>query len=102
MKRIGIVASLLFALLGACGGDGKGKTASRETDPGDEKVSENGKRWGGWRWKGKRNRCYYIVGNRCFETEAEACKAAGCKAKGCRTDDSAPIQVSCAKTKTKS
>jgi hypothetical protein len=60
-------------------------------------VSETGKRWGGWRWKGKRARCYYMVENRCFESEAAACKAAGCAGKRCRTDDSAPVQVGCAK-----
>jgi hypothetical protein len=34
--------------------------------------------------------------NRCFETEAAACKAARCGARDCRADDSAPVKVSCA------
>ena len=75
MRRIGIVASLLFALLGACGADGKGRTGSPETGE-EAKVSETGKRWGGWRWKGDRDRCYYIFRNHCFETQTAACKAA--------------------------
>jgi hypothetical protein len=61
----------------------------------DERVSR-------WRWDGARKDCFYVVGNRCFKTEAAACKAAGCrKVDGCDMDDSAPVQVSCPTAKNK-
>ena len=58
-------------------------------------VSEKGKSWGGWRWKGKRNDCFFKSDNQCFDSKKKACKAAGCSTSVCKTDDGAPAQVSC-------
>jgi hypothetical protein len=64
----------------------------------EDDVSEKGKSWGGWRWKGKRDDCYYVVDNKCFAERKDACKAAcGKHKRRCRYSDSAPSKVSCRK-----
>lgn len=60
-----------------------------------EDVSEKGKKWSGWRWKGDRDNCFYSVGNTCFATEEEACKSAECAEGACQTEAGAPVKVSC-------
>ncbi len=60
-------------------------------------VSGKGKSWGGWRRKGKRDKCFYVHENKCFETEKLACKAAACGDKECRVIDGAPADVKCSK-----
>jgi len=108
MVRAAPIAVALLALIAlGCGGaaDGAGTTprsrsAKREkakpkADYNDENsVGMTDKRVTRWRWKGSRKDCFYVVGNNCFRTEAAACKAAGCK-RDCRTDDAAPVQVTC-------
>lgn len=32
------------------------------------------KTWGGWRYKGDRNACFYSLNGRCFKTENAACQ----------------------------
>ena len=90
----------LAALLAApaCGGGGSESTDTTESGrvAGKEKpVSEQGKKWGGWRWKGKRDDCFFLVGNECHSSLDEACKAARCKKSTCVHDESAPAKVSC-------
>lgn len=66
----------------------------REKDP--DPVSEKGKQWGGWRWKGARADCVYLHDNECFADRKAACRAAGCGESSCRDKgDSAPIKVRC-------
>jgi len=54
-------------------------------------------KWGGWRYTGDRNECFFVVGRRCFKTEASACAAARCGAKKCTTTGGGPATVACAK-----
>jgi hypothetical protein len=35
-----------------------------------------GKNWSGWRYKGKRQDCFFRVDKQCFDSKAKACKAA--------------------------
>ncbi len=101
------------ALALACGG-ASSNTASEETsEEGDEgdgegedgkprkemerPVSDHGKKWGGWRWKGKREDCFYVHKNQCFASLDDACRAAKCKKADCAHDDGAPAKVSCEK-----
>ena len=58
-------------------------------------VSEKGKKWGGWRWKGKRDNCFFVTNNRCFDNEKAACKAAKCGSKACLKKSGAPTKISC-------
>jgi hypothetical protein len=59
-------------------------------DPSDDKGN-------GWRWKGKRDHCYYVFENRCFEDKKAACEAAGCPVASCQADSGAPAKIRCAK-----
>jgi hypothetical protein len=80
----------------ACGSSKPGENeAAAAAD--EEPVSEHGKKWGGWRWKGKRNDCFFLVDNACHDTFEGACKAAKCKESECLHDESAPAVVSCKK-----
>lgn len=51
----------------------------------------------GWRWKGKRDHCYYLFDNRCFEDKKTACEAAGCTDATCQAGGGAPAKISCAR-----
>jgi hypothetical protein len=55
----------------------------------DQRVSR-------WRWKGQRQRCYFVVDNQCFDSKKAACQALGCKLSECKADDRAPAEVTCA------
>ena len=103
-----LVLLLLPCLVLACGGpqsspgdsaeDRKSeKKTRRKHAPDKDAVSEDGKKWGGWRWKGKRDECYYVFKNRCYDTKAEACSAAKCGKQSCAVKEGAPSKVSCKK-----
>ena len=79
------------------GEDGGDASSSKKRKKMERPVSEDGKRWGGWRWKGKREDCFFVHDNQCFATLEEACKAAKCKMADCVQDDGAPAKVSCEK-----
>jgi hypothetical protein len=64
--------------------------ARGEADPGAGK-------WGGWRYTGDRNDCFFVVGRRCFKAEAAACTAARCGKKKCETTGGGPATVACAR-----
>ena len=89
------VAAALLVIAVACGGaplpdeprgragtsakakGGKhGSEAGREAEDPDA-VARGGKKWGGWRYDGSRDECFFLVKRTCFATEAAACKAAG-------------------------
>lgn len=94
---------LLVGLLAmGCGGS----TQSNEPTTAKEKLRReakasgeddgHGKQWGGWRYQGERNDCFFTTGRKCFKTENEACQAARCRApKKCRSAGAAPTTVSC-------
>ena len=71
------------------------KDSDEAAEDSGEEVSPKGKKWGGWRWKGKRDDCFFRVGKRCFDSEKKACKAARCGKRKCLTDDGAPAKVTC-------
>lgn len=71
-----------------------GSEAVREPESGD-KVSGKGKQWGGWRYGGSRDECFFVVGRKCFASEAAACKAAKCGGKRCVADGGGPATVKC-------
>jgi hypothetical protein len=86
-------------LLGACGAsedrEAEEPRAKKKRDP--DPVSSKGKKWGGWRWKGKGDDCFFMVKQRCYNSIKKACRAAKCKRKDkrCLKDDSAPALVYC-------
>jgi hypothetical protein len=62
--------------------------AKGETDP-------PGGKWGGWRYSGDRDDCFFVVGKRCFKTQAAACKAAACGKRKCDVTGGGPAAVAC-------
>jgi hypothetical protein len=98
-----ISLGLLAALTLGCGGDpprsGDPQTAKekqrREAAAAGETSSSGGK-WGGWRYTGDRDECFFIVGRKCFKTETAACAAARCGSRKCETTGGGPATVACA------
>ena len=84
----------LFALA-ACGVGNQGGGAEEEPEAKEKPVSDQGKRWGGWRWKGKRNDCFFLYENECYSSLEAACKQARCSEDDCVHDESAPAKVRC-------
>lgn len=102
LARVVMLAACLGMFAG-CGGSSPDNAKSPKGDQAgddDDEVSSKGKKWGGWRWKGKRNDCFFIYKNECFSTMKKACRRAKCGDSKCEHDDSAPAKVSC-KTKEK-
>ena len=72
--------------------------AEEKAKPSDPGESAGSKKWGGWRFQGERNDCFFIFGKKCFKTEKAACRAARCKAPStCTTEGAGPTQVKCSK-----
>jgi len=103
------LATLLVLVVLGCGGSqdpasgstsGKDETAAeraRREYAEEEKVSGDGKAWGGWQYQGARDECFFKVGRKCFTEEQDACKAAKCGKGKCRVDGGGPAIVSCKK-----
>ena len=104
---IAALAALVVLGLGSgltgCGG---GKPASDEPTTAKEKQArearekgedDGGKKWGGWRYQGNRDDCFYVVGRKCFKTEDAACQSLRCKSKKCDVSGGGPATVACAK-----
>jgi len=121
MKEVLRTAVVLFALLASgCAGargdspdspDSKGDSSSKKHSSGktpytvvppeeqdESEVDSEGKKWSGWRYKGKRDDCFYVVGRRCYKSQKKACKAAGCATADCRTSGAGPAKVICPKS----
>ena len=96
-----VTLAAFLGLIAACGGSGPEGAKSPEGDKAaeEEEVPSEGKKWGGWRWKGKRNDCFFIYKNECFSSLKQACRRARCGDAECEHDDSAPAKVSCKKEK---
>jgi hypothetical protein len=60
----------------------------------DAPVSGDGKSWGGWRYQGRRDDCFFVVERDCFTTLAAACEATECKV-GCTSRGAGPAIVYC-------
>jgi hypothetical protein len=98
LAALWLVIGLLACL--ACGGSNQGAGSEPAADPDQaetkaERPSAEGKSWGGWRWKGKRDDCFFVVKNKCFDNQAEACAAAGCDEDRCKLTGGGPAKVSC-------
>ncbi len=107
------LACLLLALhaLAACGGaevDADEPQTARDKQLQDMKANgeldgSNGRSWGGWRYQGDRNDCFYVVGRRCFKSKRSAC-ASACRVPPktaaldmCTIDGGGPASVTCNK-----
>lgn len=104
MSLYSIALALVASLALGCGG---GPPRSDEPTTAKEKqrreaeakgeTDGTGSKWGGWRYTGDRNECFFVVGRHCFKTEAAACAAAKCGKKKCETTGGGPASVACAK-----
>src|SRR5512135_2214970 len=101
------MACLVLACVVACGGAQSDKnepqTAKQkqlqEAKASGELDDTSTNKWAGWKYKGARKDCFYVLGRRCFKTEKAACHAARCKTgTKCSSVGGGPAQVSCAKS----
>jgi hypothetical protein len=97
-----IALALVTSLGLGCGGgpaapDEPSPARDQPRDDASRPASASGGKWSGWRYQGDRNDCFFVVGRRCFKTEAAACAAARCGAKKCEVTGGGPAQVACAK-----
>lgn len=101
-----IIVVLAACFVWACGGSGETARSesprSRASDikraEGDkEPVPEHGKRWGGWRWRGKRDTCFFVYRNKCYSEKAKACRAAKCGPRKCKYKGGGPAEIYCKK-----
>ena len=99
------MVGLLLACVVACGGaqsDPNEPQTAKQKQLQEAKASgeldQPSNKWAGWRYKGNRKDCFFVLGRRCFKTEKAACSAARCKSGlKCQADGGGPAQVSCAK-----
>jgi hypothetical protein len=106
-----LVRLCLVVTLFACGGSSQNANepqTAKEKQLAEAKkngeLDKKDKKWGTWRYGGERDDCFYVVGRKCFKTEAAACKSAGCGkgAKGkCSVVGGGPATVSCETPKKK-
>jgi len=103
---LGKVSLVIVATLALGCGSGPARTTDepttakekqrREAAASGELDAKDGK-WGGWRYTGDRNECFFVVGRRCFKTAGAACAHARCGGKKCVTTGGGPATVACAK-----
>jgi hypothetical protein len=56
----------------------------------------DGRKWGGWRYQGERDDCFFVIGRRCFKTQDAACAALKCKSGSkCEITGGGPATASC-------
>ncbi len=101
--------ALVILVLFACGSS---HTETREPRTAKEKqmqearasgeLDEPGKKWGGWRYQGDRDDCFYVVGRKCFRSKKVACSAARCGKAQCEVVGGGPATVQCKKADKKS
>src|SRR5215813_9658033 len=91
-----ISLGLLAALALGCGGDPPrsddpqtAKEKQRREAAAASEPSSGGKR-SGWRYTGDRDDCFFVVGGKCYKTEAAACAAARCGSRKCQTTGGGP------------
>ncbi|MBX3155726.1 MAG: hypothetical protein KF773_06990 [Deltaproteobacteria bacterium] len=96
------VALIAAAACAACGGSSSSanepQTAKEKQalEAQEEGTSQNSRKWGGWRYKGDRTDCFFVVGRQCFKTEAQACAAARCPGKKkCTSSGAGPATIAC-------
>ncbi len=104
---LALPALSLSASMSGCKGTATAPPKSESTANVPLQAADDGERTGanltptrkgtgeGWRWKGKREACMFLVGKQCFDKREPACTAAGCAGDICRASDAVPAQVSC-------
>jgi hypothetical protein len=103
LLRVMAVGALLYGV--ACGGTQKTESDDEPTTAVEKQRRESktkgesdGGKWGGWRYQGDRDDCFYVIGRRCFKTEKSACNAAKCKTPAsCKVSGGGPASISCEK-----
>ena len=73
------------------------KEKQRQEAEAKGETSGSHAKWSGWRYTGERDECFFVVGRRCFKSEAAACAAAKCGQKKCEVTGGGPAAVACAK-----
>ena len=108
LRAIAVAAALAAAVIavgavGACGGGQKTEGDDEPTTAAEKQRREvkpkgdtGGGKWGGWRYQGERDDCFFVVGRKCFKSEKSACSAARCKTPAaCKITGGGPASVSC-------
>ena len=57
-------------------------------------VDKSNSKWGGWRYTGNRDDCFYVIGRKCFKTKDDACNTCKKGAK-CEVVGGGPATVTC-------
>lgn len=97
---------MVVAVAGGCGegqapqGAKRPQTAAararaEKAESGEQGVDGTGKKWGGWRYQGSRDDCFFLVKRKCYTTRADACQAARCGKKQCVVEGGGPATVRC-------
>ena len=100
--------ALVLVVVAACGSTASSSEDAREPKNAKEKQrleartkgeDVDNRKWGGWRYQGERNDCFFVVGRKCFKTENAACQAARCSGgKKCDVSGGGPATVRCTKS----
>ncbi len=102
-----LALALALGVASACGGEPATRKGSKKPESAgararaekaasnEDSVSGDGKKWGGWRYQGRRDDCFFLVKRRCFDARAEACAAARCGKKQCVVEGGGPATVRC-------
>jgi len=104
LRTLALSLAVLGTLALGCGGSSPprsdepttAKEKQRREAEASGEIDRPGGKWGGWRYTGDRNDCFFVVGRRCFKTEAAACTAARCGKRKCETTGGGPATVACA------
>lgn len=109
LPALALSVSLSLSMSGCKSTDkGEATTPPKSEAPAQRQPADDGERTGanltptrkgtgeGWRWKGKREACMYLVGKQCFDKREDACTAAGCSGNTCQSEGNAvPAEVTC-------
>jgi hypothetical protein len=104
MAWLGRIVLCTWACALACGGPQSApdepQTAKekqlQEARANGELDDSSGGKWGGWKYQGSRDDCFYVAGRRCFATVKTACSSLHCKAPAkCNAVGGGPATVSC-------
>jgi hypothetical protein len=101
MRRLWLLVLLVAACSGSSSKAGSGHTAaerarSEQAASGEKDMDvPKGGSWGGWRYQGSTDSCFFVVGRKCFEEETAACRAAKCGKKKCKVEGGGPATISC-------
>lgn len=111
MRLAGLALAFAVIVVGGCAGErasggaaagpraprtaAERARAEKATAGEGDQVSGAGKKWGGWRYQGSRDECFFLVKRKCYDKRAEACTAARCGGKRCVVEGGGPATVRC-------